>query len=173
MLTPRKLALVLGVTALAIAFSISAPRPASAEQEVTCWWCGWMNFTDGPWHSFFQGGEGCGWPKPSTMYSNVECSRCGGTSACHVDDPQPGECHIQCGGQAAAKVGEELEEALDRNDLPGIRKLLADLEPGLRFRYDPTDARVLLFAECDDSRPVSAHAVSPRIRASLAELMAE
>lgn len=156
-------------TALLAGIAITAtPKPATAEPEVTCWWCGWMNFSDGPWHTFFAGGEGCGFPQPQTMYSNVECSRCGGTSSCHVDDAQQGECHIPCGGALAASVSEAIEAALEREDPSILLQVLGALPDGVSTRYDPVNGRMVVFMNCNPERPASYHAVSPGLRDALA-----
>ena len=134
------------------------------EGDVVCWWC----FEVQGDHMFVHGGEGCVSGINGTDHENMHCSRCGGTSECHVDRHDPGSCHIACGpaGDAMAALT-EIQEALEGDDMTVVASALFRQRTGVYVEFLPEEGRIDLVLPCDPTKAFRTLPVLPEARAKL------
>ncbi|MXW16600.1 MAG: hypothetical protein F4Z83_03455 [Gemmatimonadetes bacterium] len=172
-------ALKASMVALVLALAGSMLLPEESEAQGGGLTCGWCIMERDLWvgpgviilgpveHSFPNGGNECGWDghdEPGAM-----CSRCGGTSDCHIEF-RTGGCHIACGpagGDVAAALT-EVEDALDRGDVTAVASALLEPRTGLSFDFIPEAGRIDLFLACTPDRAFVTIPVPPEARDRLA-----
>lgn len=151
----------------------TTPAFAADEGGVTCACCGWVDLGNGPFHLFFTGNDLCGYPMPGPMeLSTVECSRCGGTSSCHTV-PQPGACHLACGGENLRKIEDELATAIDSGNADAILLLIQSSHKGAAIAFSKNGGRLEVTADCDPAVVAASFAITPELNAALAARWSE
>lgn len=135
------------------------------EAGVVCWWC-WQIGGD---HIFMPGGEGCVGGIPGIGHPLMHCSRCGGTSDCHVGEWRDGPCHIACGPEGDAMAAlTEIREAMEGDDVTVIASALLRSRPAVSVEFVPEQGRINLVRACDPDRVFGTVPVLPGVRAMLA-----
>ena len=165
------------VAALFVILAAGLPTEAEAQGGgLTCGWCVpridvWVDpgiiIIFPMKHAFPGGGNECGWGGRDD--AGATCSRCGGSSHCHIDFWW-GSCHIACGptgGDVAAALT-EVEDALGSGDVTAVASALLDPNPGFSFEFIPEAGRIDFFLACDPDRAFRTIPVLPEARDRLA-----
>ncbi|MDE0235483.1 MAG: hypothetical protein OXU69_03280 [Gemmatimonadota bacterium] len=162
MVNKRTLSCFVVVLAMFMASSIRAN--AQETGDVTCAWCKEAAIWTDQDHAFPLGGHLCGWS--GSGEGNI-CSRCGGSSSCHIIYV-PGPCHILCGpdGDATAALT-GIQEALDADDMVALASALLLERTGVDVEFIPEGGRIDLLLPCDLTRPFHSIPVSPAVRGPL------
>ena len=134
------------------------------EGEVVCWWC----WEFGGSHIFLPGGERCVSSIPGHGHPLMHCSRCGGTSECHVDDWGDGDCHRACGpsGDALAALT-EIREVMEGDDVTVMVSALLRPRTTVSVDFLPEQGRIDVVLPCDPDRVFGTVPVLPGVRAML------
>lgn len=146
-----------------------SPLPERASAQLTCGRCEAWGSAINDHHRFPNGGGECGWPPGDA------CSRCGGTSRCHMAW-DTGPCHIPCGPgggpRAMARAVAEIEDALAARNMDAVAAAISSDASDATMEYLPDAGRIDVSLSCNPLVPVRTLPVPPEVRGDLGAALA-